>query len=674
MKVSVEVLISVLLSTLLGLAITFIGLFQYQKLHTAEIYKENISFIKRDIQLLDNSLSVWFENINSFYEKKETNLSDSILNETNLIIAVLNDIQALAISVDETLIVEDVNAIKTPVNNIQKDISFLLGTNEKNKWNSVISQSSLNTDEIINLTDKTNQDLIKLEESALKRYENNKRNLIIYMIVSVLVYLASCFSLWRWLTLSFVRPLSQLTDSISERAECFRNDFDVFTEECVLKNVPKEILALNDCFSEFADMLETNVADAKRSQRFTKIIMNTAPISIISLDSSGKILLSNHFFNERFFGDEEIQIAEKPQATLDKILPKADHKSLLEQEMFCGEFTASDCNNQRFPVELYANARIFDGEKHFVIVFWDISQRKQKQNELEQAKLQLVQSDKMASVGQLAAGVAHEINNPMGFISSNLTSLSDYFDDYSELIALYSEINEHFENTDFVKEQLNKIKSFEEEIDLSFLQEDLKSLLSESISGAKRVREIVADLSEFSHVNSPNLVEINVNELIDKTISVAWNELKYKAEIVKNYSNVPDIKGYGGKLSQVFLNILINAAQSMETKGTIEITTRTLDKDKVAIDIKDSGCGIPENIIKKIFDPFFTTKDVGEGTGLGLHMVNTIVKNHKGKLDVVSAVGIGSTFTIELLCDPGIEDTPPEKENASGTGDTGKAA
>jgi signal transduction histidine kinase len=267
--------------------------------------------------------------------------------------------------------------------------------------------------------------------------------------------------------------------------------------------------------------------------------------------------------------------------------------------------------------------------------------------QLEAAHAQLVQSEKMASIGQLAAGVAHEINNPLGFISSNLNSLQAYIDDVKKVAGAQNELLQAClsrQDVDGVARRVNELLT---ELDFGYVLNDLDDLVSESVEGAQRVRQIVADLRDFSHVDAPDVNEENVNQLLDKTINVAWNELKYKTEVVREYGDIPPLPCYGGRLNQVFLNLLVNAAHAIEEKGVVTIRTGATDLT-VWIEIEDTGCGIPSENLAHIFDPFFTTKSVGEGTGLGLHLVQTIVNAHGGAISLRSTVGAGTTFRVDL--------------------------
>ena len=277
------------------------------------------------------------------------------------------------------------------------------------------------------------------------------------------------------------------------------------------------------------------------------------------------------------------------------------------------------------------------------------SQLVDNKNELEKAfqelklsQSKLLQSEKMASVGQLAAGVAHEINNPMGFISQNLKSLKKYVVKLMSFIeAQKSAIKNPSDST------FGELKILEKKLKLDYLIEDTTDLIDESLDGSERVQTIVKNLKTFSRIDQNELQSIDLNNCIDDTINIIWNELKYKASLEKNYGELPFITCLPQQLGQVFMNLMINASHAIDTKGIIEICSWA-DKDKVYASVSDDGGGIPKENLARIFEPFFTTKDVGKGTGLGLSMVYDIIKGHQGEITVESELGTGTTFTIAL--------------------------
>lgn len=267
----------------------------------------------------------------------------------------------------------------------------------------------------------------------------------------------------------------------------------------------------------------------------------------------------------------------------------------------------------------------------------------QAYDDLKKLQGQLLQQDKMASIGHLAAGVAHEINNPMGFIISNLSSLGRYVDK----LGTYLDANERYfagcepAVLEFLVQERKKYK-----IDL--IRQDLPELIAESQEGAERVRRIVQDLKSFSRIDSSAGAYNDIHEGLESTISIAWNELKYKATVIREYGQLPQVWCNMGQLNQVFLNLLVNAAHAIAEQGEIRITT-ALEDESVRIAISDNGSGIPPEHIKSIFEPFFTTKQVGKGTGLGLAIAYDIIVNkHGGNIEVQSEPGRGSTFSITL--------------------------
>ncbi|MFK7818670.1 MAG: sensor histidine kinase [Planctomycetaceae bacterium] len=265
------------------------------------------------------------------------------------------------------------------------------------------------------------------------------------------------------------------------------------------------------------------------------------------------------------------------------------------------------------------------------------------------AQGQLVHSEKMASVGQLAAGVAHEINNPIGFVTSNVQTLTGYMELYQSLLEDYVELTNAYRagDSDKVARLTLKIDEKREAEDIDYVVDDTTDLLKESRDGLVRVREIVQNLKSFVHLDQNTVQTACVNEGLEATLKVVWNELKYKCTVERNYGEIPQIRCFAGELNQVFLNLLVNAGQAIDESGTILIATDSADNE-VFVHISDTGRGIPPENIEKLFDPFFSTKSVGEGTGLGLSVSYGIVEKHNGQISVDSVVGEGTTFTVRL--------------------------
>lgn len=262
---------------------------------------------------------------------------------------------------------------------------------------------------------------------------------------------------------------------------------------------------------------------------------------------------------------------------------------------------------------------------------------------LSMAQQQLLQSEKLASIGQLAAGVAHEINNPIGYIFSNFGTLESYLSQIFKMLAVYEAAEPEIASVDVAA----KIKSVREHVELSFLKEDIPALMRESKEGIVRVRKIVQDLKDFSRVDETQEWQwANLHQGIESTLNIVNNEIKYKADVVKEYGAIPEVECLPSQINQVIMNLLVNAAHAIDKeRGVITIRTGTTG-EKVWIEIIDNGTGIPQANLTRIFDPFFTTKAIGKGTGLGLSLSYGIMQKHDGSIEVESQGGIGATFRI----------------------------
>jgi signal transduction histidine kinase len=275
-------------------------------------------------------------------------------------------------------------------------------------------------------------------------------------------------------------------------------------------------------------------------------------------------------------------------------------------------------------------------------------------DQLKTTQKQLVQSEKMASIGQLAAGVAHEINNPVAFVKSNMNSLVKYLNSYQSLIKLQKGFIDDFQDSskDESNNKLAEISEFWEQEDIDFINEDVSILLNESIEGTHRIQEIVNGLKSYARDSGEELEDCDINLCLEDTLKMLNNELKYACKVTTVFGEIGICKCNKGKIIQVFTNLIVNSIQAMDQKGLLTIKT-LLEKDtengnKILIIISDTGKGIPEENISKLFDPFFTTKPVGEGTGLGLSISLGIIEDHGGSIDIESTVGEGTSFTIRL--------------------------
>jgi signal transduction histidine kinase len=265
---------------------------------------------------------------------------------------------------------------------------------------------------------------------------------------------------------------------------------------------------------------------------------------------------------------------------------------------------------------------------------------------LQVAQDQLMQSEKLASIGQLAAGVAHEINNPVGYVFSNFGTLEKYLADLFRMLAAYQEAESQLAGTPAAV----RLAALRGEIELDYLKDDVPTLMTESREGITRVRKIVQDLKDFSHVDArEEWAWADLHTGIDSTLNIVNNEIKYKADVVKHYGLLPEVMCLPSELNQVFMNLLVNAAHAVtRERGSITIRTGCEGGNTVWVEVEDDGCGIPKENLTRIFDPFFTTKPVGKGTGLGLSLSYGIVQKHGGRLEVDSELGRGTRFRVTL--------------------------
>ncbi|HBA88901.1 MAG TPA: hypothetical protein DCZ75_13235 [Geobacter sp.] len=301
-----------------------------------------------------------------------------------------------------------------------------------------------------------------------------------------------------------------------------------------------------------------------------------------------------------------------------------------------------------------------------VHVSQDITARKEietalaeKNRELAQALESLasmqscvIQTEKLASIGQIAAGVAHEINNPVGFVKSNISAIDRYL---SKLVGYIGMLEESHQLREEVARRRRELK-------IDYVLNDIPEIITESLGGIERIEGIVRNLKSFSRLDSSQMAEADLNACLDTTISIIWNEIKYKAELVKQYGELPQVTCFAQQMNQVFMNLLVNAAHAIETAGTITVTTWA-DATQVHVSVADTGSGIPPEICDRIFEPFFTTKPAGKGTGLGLSISYDIVKKHGGEITVRSVPGKGTEFVVSVPLRAPLAEAPETPED-----------
>ncbi len=402
--------------------------------------------------------------------------------------------------------------------------------------------------------------------------------------------------------------------------------------------------------------------ERKHSVRLLQRFIDHLPGTAYVKDAETRVLMANRGFRPllglepaNMIGKTNRELFPGPfgeKITADDLAVLASGQSVTIEESFQGR----DYESTKFVIDEASDARLLAG------ITLDITARKQAERamaeqmrqlrdlnrKLEEAHSQLLQSEKMAAIGQLAAGVAHELNNPIGFVHSNLGTLKTYLDDiFLIAAACESAAAEAANPADFAR-----IQAIKTEKDYDYLKTDIFQLLAESTEGLQRVKKIVQDLKDFSRPGECDWQWADLHQGLDSTLNIVWNELKYKCTVKKDYGELPRVRCLPAQLNQVFMNLLVNAAHAIPQQGDIVIATRAPDATSVRISISDTGTGIAPEHISRLFDPFFTTKPVGKGTGLGLYIAYGIVQKHRGQIAVDSAPGRGTTFAITLPVDP----------------------
>lgn len=428
------------------------------------------------------------------------------------------------------------------------------------------------------------------------------------------------------------------------------------------------------------DMTKLKRAEKKAldSEQKFRTIFDSSADAIMLLDDTGffdcnqaTLKIFGCADHNDFLSKHPADLSPATQADGKDSLVKANEmiaKAIEQGENFF-EWTHRRTNGEDFPAEVSLTSMQLDGKTVLEAVVRDITERKQAElllqnqykelqqanQELKDAQDQLLQSEKMASIGQLAAGVAHEINNPVGYVSSNINALKGYINELLQLLEKYEQQESLLPDSDSKQALLE----FKQKLDIGFLKEDLDDLIKESLEGVSRVKKIVQDLKDFSHVDEATWETADLHQGLDSTLNIVHNELKYKAEIIKEYGDIPRVNCLPSQLNQIFMNLLVNAGHAITDSGKIFIRSGCQNDDHVWIEIEDTGSGIDPEHLKKIFEPFFTTKEVGKGTGLGLSLTYGIIKKHHGDIQVRSEIGKGTCFRITL---PVEQNDPPESE------------
>ncbi|SDH85315.1 His Kinase A (phospho-acceptor) domain-containing protein [Pseudomonas benzenivorans] len=410
-----------------------------------------------------------------------------------------------------------------------------------------------------------------------------------------------------------------------------------------------------------------------RQSELARALVEQIEIGVIILDSELRIQYWNNFISQ--CSGKQLQYA--LQQHLTRIFPEADTPSLgtmVAQAREQGQHVYTEWRENPYLIHLpYAlsgqpsplmlqNTLLFpfsdmDGQLCFGLLLYDTSEfaRSKRQldaalralchkqieqdqliKKLEKANAQLLQSEKLAAIGQLAAGVAHEINNPIGYVFSNLKTLAGYVHDLLRIIDAIDGAA-----------SLDELRQLKHSLEYDYIRNDVEALIGESEDGIDRVKKIITSLKDFSHIDDDEFRLADLHRGLDSTLNVVNNELKYKAEVVKEYGELPEVECIPSQINQVMMNLLVNAAHAIEQFGRITLRSGQQD-DWVWLEVEDSGQGIDPQVLNRIYEPFFTTKPVGKGTGLGLSLSYNIVRKHSGRIEVFSQPGQGARFRVWL--------------------------
>ncbi|MEM9445975.1 MAG: ATP-binding protein [Verrucomicrobiota bacterium] len=506
-------------------------------------------------------------------------------------------------------------------------------------------------------------DLVYDFTSALSNLKIYLRELQFFILLSV-----AFFGVLIGLALEYflLKPMQALSMASKEVAD---GRFDT----PLPKTRKDEVGALIDNFSKMTKELkisrqnierkvEQRTSQLQASQEQFRFLSEKSPVGILRTDANG----CSNYGNEQWIKLVEYskdQFAD--YLNWHALIHEREHqetiqlwdRALASGEGFTHEFRLKTFENKIIWVNMQVSP-VAGTDTHYrgrVLTFIDITQRKEAEEERDKMEVQLLHAQKMESIGQLAAGIAHEINTPSQYISDNLNFLTEVIEGFDNLITSYDKVIQKIDRDAPERGLKEQVSQFKEDGDIDFLREEAPLSLKHAKDGITRVTKIVSAMKDFSHPGSSEKAKIDLNRSIDSTLMVSRNEWKYVADLETQFDNqCPHVFCFPDEFNQVILNLVVNAAQAIEEKmeegqkGTIEVGTKALDKE-VLIWIKDTGGGIPKDIQSKIFDPFFTTKEVGKGTGQGLSICHSIItEKHEGKLSFTCEEGKSTTFSIHM--------------------------
>jgi signal transduction histidine kinase len=578
---------------------------------------------------------LWLTTQDLFFSGQETYLAKGIYKQSSQLTQTIIDIKLKTKGNSDKNLAQ---ALLTALKNNDKILkSFqLFSTLDINLWQKTVAESDIATSNYVSDLEKLSKSINNNNSMLSKKYVLAHAHFIKLAFIIVMLYLLFTLLIVSWFSKYIVKPIENITmlaqqPLISDNLIEFRQI-----------HAPVEVIALSDAIHKFSNRItiekkkaEEEHHKAVRANDKANVIMNTMPCSVLLINEKGTIIECNHETEKLFESKKSDVINNSITHFIPALFP--------EKGNFDSDYILQNMHECLLPPEIINPYIEFSGRKieindtiHYLMTISDIHKRKHDQRALTALSEQLVNAEKLASIGQLSAGIAHEINNPVGFIRSNIDVLTDYF---KPIVSYINLLHDHDCNSE--------TQSLYEEEDLAFVLSDIEPLLSSTLEGTTRISGIIKDLGNYAHVDNKSAEPILIDELIEQSLNLVNNELKYKVEIVKNLNSQAQVLGFPQKLLQVFINILVNASHAIENRGLISITS-SISEAEVIVIFEDNGSGISQDNLKSIFDPFFTTKPVGKGTGLGLHIVRAIIENHQGRINVSSILGTGSKFEIYL--------------------------
>ncbi len=643
MKISLQSQLVALIGLLVGLSIFSVLGFRYVAQQELQRQVNALSQASSEVNHVKTMQEQWLTTLDLFLNDRQSYLAQGINNQTKQLNTKYDEIAEYAQIAEST---GPINSLLTAINKGVQELAYAK-TQDEVKWNAFITLSDNLTEQLLDSADSLSETINQIYDVKALELESAQSQLVTMALVLLIVYLVTCILVGWWNSHTLVKPLEQLSHQARDGVAADSDDDPKLT----IDKGPTEIRELSLSLQKYSTNLrrqqrKTQKAHKEEQQTRQRLsaVMDTAPSAILSTDDKLKILTLNPA-TEKIFGLLTESLLNKSLSELIPKLSEAD-TNLAELTDFQAETTQ---NSATLPIEISSAGLSQNGATQYLFMIKDISRRKAQESKMKSLNEQLVQSEKLASIGQLSAGVAHEINNPVGFVKSNMEVMADYFNSILEYINAFDEYVDNNNEVD-APQRLSKLNDLKDSLDIEFLIEDSQEIFESSKDGLERVCKIVEEMKAFSHVEKDEQQAEDFSNLIDQAISLTANEVKYKADVKTDYSELPPIKCWRTKLLQVLINLLVNASHAMEERGFIRIKTYQKG-DFVKIEVLDNGNGISEENQKKIFAPFFTTKPVGQGTGLGLHVSQSIMAKHGGEITVKSNVGAGTCFTLSLPID-----------------------